>query len=140
MYALQIVARCPVVHPRRVRGFRRSLPREGFGGIFIAATNLIGELDPAAMRRFDFKLPFRPLERAQRRSLFAREALGDAARVAEIPPALAARLDGLDRLTAGDFANVVRQRELLGESLAPEDFLRRLIVECRYKVGMQAVA
>ena len=113
---------------------------ERFGGIFIAATNLIGQLDPAAMRRFDFKLQFRPLERVQRRALFAREALGDAARVGEIPPALAARLDALEMLTPGDFANVVRQRELLGESLSPEDFLRRLIVECRHKEGMQVAA
>ena len=113
---------------------------ERFGGIFIAATNLIGQLDPAAMRRFDFKLQFRPLERVQRRALFAREALGDAARVGEIPPALAARLDALEMLTPGDFANVVRQRELLDERLAPEDFLRRLIVECRHKDGMLAVA
>ena len=58
----------------------------------------------------------------------------------EIPPALAARLDGLEMLTPGDFANVVRQRELLDERLAPEDFLRRLIVECRHKDGMLAVA
>ena len=113
---------------------------ERFGGIFIAAANLIGQLDPAAMRRFDFKLQFRPLERVQRRALFAREALGDAARVGEIPPALAARLDTLEMLTPGDFANVVRQRELLEESLSPEDFLRRLIVECRYKEGTQAAA
>lgn len=113
---------------------------ERFDGIFIAATNLNGQLDAAAMRRFDFKLQFRALDRMQRRSLFAREALGDVQRVGDIPPALVARLDGLDMLTPGDFANVVRQGALLGETLAPEDFLRRLIVECRYKEGMQAVA
>jgi len=113
---------------------------ERFDGIFIAATNLIGQLDPAAMRRFDFKLQFRPLDRTQRRMLFAREALGDAARMHEIPSVLAARLDGLERLTSGDFANVVRQRELLGETLSAEDFLRRLVIECRYKEGLQAMA
>ncbi|MCK6407652.1 MAG: ATP-binding protein [Thauera sp.] len=113
---------------------------ERFGGIFIAATNLIGQLDAAAMRRFDFKLQFRALERMQRRSLFAREALGDALRVGEIAPALGARLDALDMLTQGDFANVVRQRDLLGDTPSPKDFLRRLIVECRHKEGMQAAA
>lgn len=35
--------------------------------------------------------------------------------------------------TPGDFANVVRQRNLLGEELAPEEFLRRLMTECRWK-------
>jgi len=116
------------------------LQMERFGGIFIAATNLIGQLDAAAMRRFDFKLQFRALERMQRRSLFAREALGDALRVGEIAPALGTRLDALDMLTPGDFANVVRQRELLGDTPSPEDFLRRLIVECRHKEGVQAAA
>jgi len=113
---------------------------ERFGGIFIAATNLIGQLDAAAMRCFNFKLQFRTLEHTQRRSLFAREALGDARRVGEIAPALGARLDALDMLTQGDFANVVRQRDLLGDTPSPKDFLRRLIVECRHKEGMQAAA
>ena len=51
---------------------------ERFNGIFIAATNLMTQLDTAALRRFDFKLEFRPLSEAQRLSLFAREVLGDA--------------------------------------------------------------
>lgn len=55
-------------------------------------------------------------------------------------PALVARLDQLEMLTLGDFANVVRQRDVLGEALTPEKFLCRLIVECRYKEGLQAAA
>lgn len=113
---------------------------ERFSGIFIAATNMLGQLDAAAMRRFDFKLQFRPLNRAQRLSLFAREALGDERAREAMSPALVARLDQLEMLTPGDFANVVRQRDLLGEALTPEEFLRRLIVECRYKEGLQAAA
>lgn len=111
---------------------------ERFDGIFIAATNLIDQLDTAAMRRFDFKLQFRPLNRTQRRSLFAREALGGAERIDAIPVAVVGRLDALEMLTPGDFANVVRQRDLIGETLSPEEFLRRLIGECRYKKGLQA--
>jgi len=42
-------------------------------------------------------------------------------------------LQSLEHLTPGDFANVVRQRNLLGEELAPEEFLRRLMTECRWK-------
>ena len=113
---------------------------ERFDGIFIAATNLMGQLDTAAMRRFDFKLQFRPLNRMQRLSLFAREALGEAGQMQAIAPALVARLDSLEMLTPGDFANVVRQRDLLSERLTPEEFLRRLIVECRYKEGLQMAA
>ena len=113
---------------------------ERFNGIFIAATNLMTELDAAAMRRFDFKLEFRPLTEAQRLALFAREALGDANAIDAIPAPLARRLASMPTLTPGDFANVVRQRALLGEVLSAEEFLRRLIVECRYKGGVRAAA
>lgn len=113
---------------------------ERFTGIFIAATNLMPQLDPAALRRFDFKLQFRPLTRAQRLSLFALEALGDAARVEAIPAPLVQRLDTLEDLTPGDFANIVRQHDLLGEAIAPEEFLRRLLRECRFKESVHSAA
>lgn len=100
-------------------------------GIFIAATNLMDGIDAAALRRFDFKLNFRPLSPPQRLALFAREALGDAS--IPVSPLLARYLDGLDDLTPGDFANVCRQRTLLGETLTPEQFLKRLTAECRLK-------
>nr|WP_240906064.1 ATP-binding protein [Thiorhodococcus mannitoliphagus] len=106
---------------------------EHFPGILVAATNLMSGIDGAALRRFDFKLGFRALTPAQRLALFAREALGDAR--APVPPALARHLEGLEHLTPGDFANVCRQRTLLGEDLTPEHFLRRLMAECRLKGG-----
>lgn len=108
---------------------------ECFPGIFIAASNLMGDIDPAALRRFDFKLNFRPLNPRQRLSLFAREALGDENRIDELPTAFADALVALETLTVGDFANVARQRDLLGETLSPENFLRRLALECRWKHG-----
>jgi len=106
---------------------------EHFPGILIAATNLMDGLDAAALRRFDFKLHFRPLAPAQCLALFAREALGAAHAAEAIPPLLARKLQSLEHLTPGDFANVVRQRNLLDEELAPEEFLRRLMTECRWK-------
>lgn len=116
------------------------LRMEQFQGIFIAATNLLDQIDTAALRRFDFKLQFKPLTPAQRVALFAREALGDVAAAEALAPALLRKLESLDGLTPGDFANVVRQRELLGETMTEEDFLRRLILECRYKAGLQVAA
>ncbi|WP_242482695.1 AAA family ATPase [Thiocystis violacea] len=104
---------------------------ERFPGIFIAATNLMSGIDAAALRRFDFKLHFRALTQVQRVALFAREALGD--EQTPVAPELARHLQGLEGLTPGDFANVCRQRQLLGEALAPEQFLRRLAAECRLK-------
>ncbi|MCF7977133.1 MAG: AAA family ATPase [Chromatiaceae bacterium] len=104
---------------------------ERYPGIFIAATNLISRIDAAALRRFDFKLNFRALTPAQRLRLFAREALGD--EDAEVPEMIARHLRSLEALTPGDVANVCRQRALLDEQLSPEQFLRRLIAECRLK-------
>jgi len=108
---------------------------EQFPGIFIAATNLVEGLDVAALRRFDFKLHFRPLSVPQRAAMFAREALGDMSSGGTLPPVIMNRLAKLEQLTAGDFANVCRQRDLLGEELAPEEFLRRLVQECHWKAA-----
>jgi SpoVK/Ycf46/Vps4 family AAA+-type ATPase len=104
---------------------------EHYPGIFVAATNLMSGIDPAALRRFDFKLHFRALAQEQRLALFAREALGDVS--VRVPADLARHLAALEALTPGDFATVARQRTLLGETLAPEQFLRRLATECRMK-------
>jgi hypothetical protein len=71
------------------------------------------------------------LKPAQRLALFAREALGDARE--PVHPDLMRHLATLDGLTPGDFATVCRQRSLLGETLTPEQFLRRLMAECRMK-------
>ena len=68
---------------------------EHFPGILIAATNLMDGLDAAALRRFDFKLHFRPLAPAERLALFAREALGAAHAAEAIPPLLARKLQSL---------------------------------------------
>ena len=104
---------------------------ERYPGIFIAATNRMSGLDAAAMRRFDFKLHFRALNPAQRRALFAREALGD--EEAPLPPEVERHLASLEGLAPGDFATVCRQQALLGEQLSPQQFLRRLAGEWRFK-------
>ncbi len=80
---------------------------EGFGGVFIATTNLVGNLDQAAMRRFDLKVKFDYLmpEQAHRLMLQQCEALGLSA-----PSDLhQAELARLTVLTPGDFAAVARQ-------------------------------
>jgi len=104
---------------------------EQYPGIFIAATNRMEGLDQAALRRFDIKLQFKALAPAQRRALFAREVYGDAA--ADVPALIGRRLDALAQLTAGDVATVCRQQALLGEPFRAEQFLRRLVAECRLK-------
>ncbi len=100
---------------------------EDYPGIFIATTNLLDQLDPAAARRFDFKLECQPLTPGQRRRLYAREVCGDAD--VQLPELVARRLDMLDGLTLGDFANVTRQLHVLGEAKEGGRFLPLLAAE-----------
>ncbi|MEW6373480.1 MAG: ATP-binding protein [Pseudomonadota bacterium] len=80
---------------------------ESFGGVFIASTNLMGEIDPAALRRFDIKIRFDYLGPDQAATMLARQcaALG----LADPQPDDDARVRRLDRLTPGDFAALARR-------------------------------
>lgn len=80
---------------------------ESFPGILIASTNLIDQLDPASMRRFDIKLHFGYLLPEQARLLFASycENLG----LPEPTPSDLELAATLDVSTPGDFAAVARQ-------------------------------
>ena len=105
---------------------------ERFGGVFICTTNLFEELDEAALRRFAFKIRFKPLRAEQREQMFAREA--GATPTAEQCDRLAA----LDALTPGDFAAVRQQVEILDEQLTPDEFLSQLEAEHRIKPEVRA--
>jgi len=104
---------------------------ERFGGIFICTTNLFEELDEAALRRFTFKIRFRPLTAAQREAMFVAEALGGAAE--RLSNEQCTRLHRLDSLAAGDFAAVKWQVEVLGEAFEADEFLSQLEAEHRVK-------
>ncbi|CAJ0802922.1 ATP-dependent zinc metalloprotease FtsH [Ralstonia psammae] len=97
---------------------------ERFDGIFICTTNLFDRIDEAALRRFAFKICFKPLVRAQREQMFIAEALGGKAEA--LKPVWREMLASLDMLTPGDFAVVKQQSVLLGETLDPEAFLAQL--------------
>ncbi|MCY7308359.1 MAG: AAA family ATPase [Rhodoferax sp.] len=104
---------------------------ESFNGIFICTTNLMDRLDQAALRRFTFKIRFKPLTAAQRETMFRVEALG--ADEALLTGALRARLAQLEQLCAGDFAAVKRQAIILDTQLAAAEFLEQLEAEHRIK-------
>jgi SpoVK/Ycf46/Vps4 family AAA+-type ATPase len=72
---------------------------------FACTTNLIDSLDPATLRRFLFKVEFRPMTAHQAREAFLR--------TFGLEPPIG--LDRLDRLTPGDFAVVARRAALVGE-------------------------
>ena len=80
---------------------------EQFEGVFIASTNLMDGLDPAALRRFDLKVKFDYLQSPQATALLARYCTAlnwPAPQAADM-----ARLARLGSLTPGDFAAVLRQ-------------------------------
>lgn len=83
---------------------------ESFNGILIATTNMIGEFDRAAMRRFDLKIEFSPLRDDQRWELLVRYCR----KLFSAPPRLdlQSRLRQLDDLTVGDFATLLRRHQL----------------------------
>ena len=108
---------------------------ERYDGIFICTTNLMDSIDQAALRRFTFKIHFKPLTAPQRETMFVVEALGGEA--AALEPALRERLSRLDQLCPGDFAAVKRQVEILGESIEPVEFLAQLEAEHRIKPGVR---
>lgn len=97
---------------------------EQFKGIFIAATNHRENLDGALMRRFAFRLDFKPMTFEQRLAMFESVTgirLGEA-------DAGYLHLKDLDTLTAGHFANVGRRLQMLGTS-DKDASLGELVVE-----------
>lgn len=73
---------------------------------FACTTNAFAALDPAAMRRFLFKVKFLAMTPAQIAAAFRRDFAGEA-------PAMLRRLDGV---TPGDFALVARKARTLREN------------------------
>ncbi len=104
---------------------------ERFRGIFICTTNLLDRVDQAALRRFSFKIQFKPLQAEQRERMFVTEALAGQADALQAAPQQ--RLHKLDQLCPGDFAAVRRQVDILGEPLSADEFLEQLEAEHRIK-------
>lgn len=82
---------------------------EGFGGLFIASTNLMDNLDPAALRRFDYKIRMDYLRPEQARLLLERnlEKWGIGPATDHDRVLLFAK-----KLTPGDFAVVARRHRV----------------------------
>jgi len=104
---------------------------ERFPGVFICTTNLFERLDQAALRRFTFKIRFKPLGREQRVQMFVTEALAGNAPLFD--SAMQSRLGLLEQLCPGDFAAVKRQAVILDTTLEPLEFLEQLEAEHRLK-------
>lgn len=108
---------------------------EAYSGVFIASTNLMGGLDPAALRRFDLKVCFDFLLPDQAALLLARYLAS-----LELEPATKTelgRLRSLRNLTPGDFAAVVRQNRFRPVKSAAA-FVQALVQECTLKTPVSS--
>jgi SpoVK/Ycf46/Vps4 family AAA+-type ATPase len=104
---------------------------ERFNGIFVCTTNLMDRIDQAALRRFTFKIRFKPLTAVQREKMFVTEALaGDASLFTDDAKT---RLGKMDQLCPGDFAAVKRQVDILAAEFSVAEFLEQLEAEHRIK-------
>ena len=103
---------------------------ESFSGIFVASTNLMDGLDPAALRRFDLKIRFDYLLPDQAVALLERYCTN--LRLA--PPGAPDlwHLRALRVLTPGDFATVARQHRFRPLTSAA-NFILALQGECALK-------
>jgi SpoVK/Ycf46/Vps4 family AAA+-type ATPase len=106
-------------------------------GVVVCATNLMGDIDTAAMRRFTFKIEFKALRDEQAWHMFcvetgiSPEALGveEAGRLQE-------RLRKIKDLAPGDFATVKRMSLILDDDvMSPEDWLDQLEKEAKDKMA-----
>jgi transitional endoplasmic reticulum ATPase len=81
---------------------------ESFDGLFIASTNLMRDLDQAALRRFDLKVQFDYLSAEQVWNLLLRHCTEIEL---SVPQDLRGRIGDLRNLTPGDYAAVARQHK-----------------------------
>ncbi|WP_456389992.1 AAA family ATPase [Hydrogenimonas sp.] len=102
---------------------------EAFEGVFVATTNLMENLDPASLRRFDLKLRFGYLRPTQAAAMFA-STCGQLSLNGEKEGLRIVK--SLRTLTPGDFAAVVRQSRFRPLANALE-LAERLAEECAVK-------
>ena len=102
---------------------------EKFNGVFVATTNLMSDIDKAALRRFDLKLEFKALNDEQKAKLLERECalLG-----LKCNASVKKHIKHVENLTLGDFAVVVKQHRFNPIKDA-DDFYERLCNEVKVK-------
>ncbi|MED5492553.1 MAG: ATP-binding protein [Pseudomonadota bacterium] len=95
-------------HTWEVTGVNEMLTQmEAFDGLFIASTNLMNDLDEAALRRFDLKVNFKALRAEQIVELFQSHILE--LKLKDPQQLGLNKIVGLNNLAPGDFAAVARR-------------------------------
>ncbi len=114
---------------------------ENFSGIVIFATNHIEGLDPAALRRFRFKVEFRPLRPEGILELYERLLKPLVPEGCELTEDELKELKEIENLTPGDLATV-RERYLYVEPsmLSHEILIQALKEEVKYKQNEKTIS
>jgi SpoVK/Ycf46/Vps4 family AAA+-type ATPase len=116
-----------------VNEFLRQL--ENFPGIFVCTTNRFEDLDPAAARRFVFKIRFDWLRPEQAVRLF-RDSLGPFVALKRDQTRRAEQcISELSQLAPGDFAAVRRRLTAMGARTTPMELVEELTAELAAKQG-----
>ncbi|MEA9357254.1 AAA family ATPase [Bacteriovorax sp. PP10] len=106
---------------------------ENFKGILICATNFSSMMDPASMRRFNFKIKFDYLSNDGKLRMFQQQ-FGKYIKES-MPMEFEKRVMGINYLTPGDF-KVVYQKNAFMENVAIETLIGQLEMEVSYKKGV----
>jgi hypothetical protein len=107
-------------------------------GVVICATNLMGDIDAAAMRRFTFKIEFLALKPEQSWQMFCNESGFDVATASEGEVvALKRRLFEIKDLAPGDFATCKRMSAILEDDkpMTTDDWIEQLGQEAKAKMN-----
>jgi SpoVK/Ycf46/Vps4 family AAA+-type ATPase len=116
---------------------------EAFKGVFVCATNFFDAIDPALLRRFEYRLELLPLTPAQRLDLLRETAMawnGEAAARPQVERDAERRLQKMELLTPGDFANVMRRVTALQLQLDLHGWIDELQAEHDAKPGARHAA
>ena len=109
---------------------------ENFDGVFIASTNLLDNIDQAAMRRFDLKIEFKPLTFDASLALL-KEMLERHDGELDDESLPINKLKQLTQLTPGDFATVERKLKFSGQEYTADSIVSALAEECKFKKNQQ---
>ena len=107
---------------------------ESFEGIFIATTNLVDGLDPAALRRFDHKIHVGYLRSEQLRNVIDGK-LNEWGLGKSLESDVSKGIAGLSRVSMGDIAALSR-RHRISAFKSTDEFLEALTEEVRLKGGV----
>lgn len=110
-------------------GISAMFGRESSTTVFVGTTNFKDMLAPAVARRFTFKVELDYLD-VDGRCVFWKRFFGSVPR-----GRMRCRLNGLDRLTPGDFRTVRQELYYLGDDVSDDDRLDALEAELSAKTG-----